>query len=199
MITCGLTGGIGSGKSLIAKIFKQFDVPVFDSDGVARYISDQPSVVQELQSIFGPGIVTEGRLNRKQLATLLFSQPESLQKVNDLIHPKVRVAFKAWCSNHNEHAVVIQESAILFETGFFRQLDRSILVVASGETRIKRVMMRDQKNESEVRARMENQWADARKIPLADFIIDNNGEIPVLPQVMAIHEKLKEIANGKIR
>jgi dephospho-CoA kinase len=196
MMRIGLTGGIGSGKSLIAKIFNILNIPVFEADAVSRRImSTNPEVRKNLISWFGNRIYPENELDRKALATILFNDPESLQRVSNLVHPLVFIEFMGWCDQNRNHPYVIHEAAILFETGFDRRMDYNILVTAPLDIRIGRIIGRDQTSGESVLERMKNQWPDEKKIPLADFIILNDGVKPVLPEVLYIHNFLTSKPN----
>jgi len=199
MIKAGLTGGIGAGKSTVAGLFRHLDVPVFESDTVARQImSKDPEVRHYLTKWFGDPVWDEQQnaLNRDQLAAIIFTQPEALQRVNNLVHPLVREAFNEWAIRQQNKPYVLHEAAILFETGFYRQFDYMLLVTASTETRIKRLLQRGGLDEAEIRLRMQQQWSDEQKRPLADYIIHNDGEEFLIPQVIRIHQQLLKKSNG---
>ncbi len=191
MLRVGLTGGIGSGKSLVAKIFMTLGIPVFQADSEAGIILDEDITVREkLTEWFGPEIYIQGKPDRNRIAGIVFNDPLQLAKLNELIHPLVMNHFIKWCGLHNSSPYVIHEAAILFESGLYKHLDRTILVTAPEETRIERVVQRDRVSDEMVRARMKNQWTEEQKVPLADFIIRNDGETPVIPAVLDIHHQL---------
>lgn len=193
MLAVGLTGGIGSGKSLVSKIFEHFGVPVFNADNESKAILlEDEQVRKHLTQWLGPDIYTSEGPDRQKIARMIFTDPCLLNKVNGLIHPLVIEHFKSWCQKNKQHPYVIQEAAILFETGLYQMLDFNILVVAPEQIRIERVKSRDQVSTEAVEHRMKNQWLDEQKIPLADYIINNDGESPLLPQVLEIHKNLKE-------
>jgi dephospho-CoA kinase len=190
MIKVGLTGNIGSGKSIISQIFTALGVPVYHADEAAKKFLDDPEVISETVSNFGSQILTEGKIDRKKLAGVVFSDEAQLKILNQIIHPRVRADLKKWISKHSGHAYVVQEAAILFESGFNEEFDKTILVVAPVDLAIKRVMERDGVSKEEVVKRMQNQWPQEKKIPLADFIIYNDGNRLVVPQVLEINESL---------
>jgi len=199
MIKAGLTGGIGAGKSTVANLFKHLEVPVFEADTAARKImSEDPEVRRYLTKWFGDDVWDEQQnsLNRNQLAAIIFKQPEALQRVNNLVHPLVRQAFNEWIIRHQNKPYVLHEAAILFETGFYRQFDYMLLVTATAEIRIKRLLQRGGLDETEIRLRMQQQWSEEQKRPLADYIIHNDGEEFLIPQVIRIHQQLLEKSNG---
>lgn len=190
-ITIGLTGNIGAGKTTIAAVFQEFGVPVFDADKVGRWLLDTDQDIKDgLIKIFGKDILTDNLPDRKKIANLVFSDGSLLVELNKLIHPRVGEVFREWRQNQMAK-VVIREAAILIESGTFRDLDKLIVVTCPENIRLKRVMERDQSNESEVRARMNKQMNEEEKVALADFVIINDGKTLVVPQVLDVLRKLK--------
>lgn len=188
----GITGGIGSGKSVVARIIHAMGYPVFYSDEVAKKITNTDSLVKsKLIELCGSEIYVNGLLDRKEFASRIFSHPELKEKVNDLIHPAVRNAFNEFCSRQKS-SLVFNEAAILFETGAYKAFDKIILVTAPEDLRIERVTLRDRSNESEIRNRIKNQWTDQMKIPLADYIVINDNLQPVLKQTQKVITSLEE-------
>lgn len=186
----GLTGGIGSGKSTVAQMFAAYGIPVYNSDIEAKELTNSSPVIrQQLISLLGEETYKEGILDRKFLADKIFNDPEILQKVNAIIHPKVAAHFKNWVTLQNS-AYVIKEAAILYESGSDSQCDLVIVVTASKKERIRRVMQRDRVSKKEVEARMRNQWSDSKKIKLADFVIYNELLSDTKKQVESIHFQL---------
>jgi dephospho-CoA kinase len=194
----GITGGIGSGKSLICSVFRILGIPVFEADKAAREITGQnPDVKKELSAYFGPDIykMEDGSLNRKKLASLIFNNPESLSYVNRLVHPLVKENFDRWV-REQKAAYILQEAAILFESGFYRFMDLNILITAPVELRVRRVMERDHTTREQIMERMKNQWNDEEKSRFADFVIINDEVHPVIDQVLNIDKKIR--IHGKI-
>jgi len=191
MYTVGLTGGIGSGKSLVAQIFSHLGIPVFNADAEAGKILDEDLQIRhQLTEWFGQEIYKDGRPDRPKLAGIIFNDAEMLSKVNRLIHPKVLDRFLNWCGENQNKPYVIHEAAILFESGFYRHMDTTILVTAPEKIRIARVKQRDKTTEESIRQRMQNQWTDEQKSNLAGYIIQNDGESSLLPKVLEIHNTL---------
>lgn len=179
----GLTGGIGSGKSYIARILEKMGYPVYYSDEQSKALTDtHPLIREKLIGRFGREIYTEQGLNRKLLAEFIFASEEHRLFVNELIHPLVRNNFEHWCLEQRS-PIVFNEAAILFETGAYRQFDGTLLVVAPLELRIERVMQRDRCSQKEVEERMKSQWSDEQKIPLATAVITSNGKFPLVSQI----------------
>jgi len=190
-LSIGLTGGIGSGKSLVAEFFSLLGVPVYTSDVEAKKLMQTDITIREsLLNEFGDSVYSEsGELNRAELANIIFNDAEALKKVNAIVHPQVRLHYQAWLEKQVEVAYVIQESAILFDTGLYKNFDRIITVTADPEIRILRVMLRDKCTRESVLERMSKQVAEQTKIDLSDFVIYNNSEL-IIPQIISIHEQL---------
>ncbi len=195
MLTIGITGGIGSGKSTVCKIFGVLGIPVFQADIVARKLQNEdPHIKVSLIDLFGPEIYTEdGLLNRKKLATTIFNDRFLLDKVNNLIHPAVHQEFEKWKAQKTNHPYVLYEAAILFETGSSYIFDYTILVIADEKERIERVMKRDQFTLAAIIQRMQNQMKDTEKMKLSDFVIENNDNQMIIPQILKIDQILKSI------
>lgn len=169
----GLTGGIGSGKTTIARLFQENRVPVYIADEEARKIMELPETIHQVVQLFGNKVLIEGKIDRKQLAQIVFNDPSKLKKLNELIHPLVAKDFKTWLQFYHSYPFIIKESAILFESGSYKDCDKIIVVTASEEMRVKRVMKRDQLTKEAVLERMKNQSSDKEKILKSDFVIKN--------------------------
>jgi len=179
----GLTGGIGSGKSYIARVLEKMGYPVYYSDEQAKVLTDtHPEIRAGLISRFGTSIYSEEILNRKELAAHIFKSEPDRIFVNQLIHPVVRADFDRWCAEQHT-ALVFNEAAILFETGAYKQFDATVLVVAPHELRMQRIMERDRCTVEQAEARMKSQWSDEQKMPLATVVITSNGELPLVSQI----------------
>lgn len=173
MKVIGLTGGIGSGKTTVAEMFSELGVPVYIADTEAKKLTNSSNVIRgELIHLLGEEAYLGEVLNRKFVADKIFNNKELLQAVNAIIHPRVAAHFKIWASKQ-KYPYVIQEAAILFENGSYRNFDKIILVTAPKDLRIARVASRDNASCSEVEQRMNNQWSDDKKKKLADFVIEN--------------------------
>lgn len=186
----GVTGGIGSGKSVVCRVFAQLGIPVFMADQEAKRLMDhQPETIIQLKAWFGDDIYLSNEvLDRKKLARIIFNDKIALEKVNALIHPAVRKAFSDWSKQQNA-PYVIQEAAIIFENGQESSFDRVILVTAPYEDRIVRVMNRDGIDRDKVIERIRNQWPDEKKVGKAHEVIICDDQHLVIPQVIRIHEK----------
>jgi dephospho-CoA kinase len=189
----GVTGGIGSGKSVVCRILQVLGVPVFHADDEAKKLYGLPSVRSAVIRQFGEGTYIGDVLDRKALADRVFTDPEALQRLNAIIHPAVRERFRAWSSEQSAPYVVM-EAAILTETGGSKAFDHVVVVTAPEEIRIKRVMARDGVGAEAVRARLRNQADEATRTAVADTVIVNDDRTLVIPQVLALHRKL--VAHG---
>jgi len=191
MIRVGLTGGIGSGKSLVCSILDRFGIPVYKADAEARRLmNDEPLLRTKIVESFGDQAYENEGLNREFLATQVFGDAKKLELMNSLVHPAVREDFLKWADQHREYPYVVEEAAILFESGAFREMDQTVLVTAPEELRIKRVMERDGSEREAVLKRMGHQRKEEELLKLADHVIVNDGEQMLLPQVIDLHNKL---------
>lgn len=187
----GLTGGIGSGKTTVAKMFQDLGVPVYIADEEAKKLNDtSKTIIKGLKKLLGGTIYSaDGKLNRKKMASMIFNDAELLAKVNNLIHPEVAKHFEKWTALQTV-PYVLKEAAILFESGSHKNCDKVILVTAPEEIRIKRVMNRDKVSRGEVLSRMKNQWSEEEKRKLSDFIIENTDIAHTYSQVETLHMNL---------
>jgi len=191
MIKVGLTGNIGTGKSTVAKIFESLGIPVYHADMEAKKMLKRDDVKQILRTKFGGNIFLHESVDRKKLADLVFKNAEKLNILNSIIHPLVKNHLAEFFVQMKHHSYVIQEAAILFESGFYKEFDKTILVTCSVELANKRIMNRDGVSQQEAEQRRSNQWSQERKINLADFIIENNEQDLLIPQVLKIHNTLR--------
>ena len=193
MIVVGLTGGIGSGKTTVAKLFLDLDIPIYFADIEAKRLMHTSKVVKrKLIAEFGEKAYENGKLNRAYIAAIVFKDKEKLKAINSIVHPSVSNSFKRWIGKQNSQ-YVIQENAILFENGTAKKFDYIITVTAPIAIRIKRVMQRDGVTENQVLARMNNQFSDKVKIEKSDFIIENYSLLKTKNQVLKIHKKLMQL------
>jgi dephospho-CoA kinase len=191
-LSVGVTGGIGSGKSTVCKIFSLLGIPVFVADTEAKLLmNSNPEIRKGLTELFGESIYKQDNsLDREKLANLIFNNNELLEKVNRLVHPVVRNEFINW-KNSQDSVYVIHEAAILFESGFYKMMDYTILVSAPEEIRIKRVSERDNIEDEKVRQRINKQWTDEEKRILASIEIVNDNKKLIIPQILEIDKNLK--------
>jgi dephospho-CoA kinase len=188
----GLTGGIGSGKSTIANLFIQKKIPVYNSDIEAKKIMQLPKTILSIQNKFGKSIIKNNQIDTKELATMVFSNPDKLKVLNQIIHPLVKNDFEKWLQLQ-QSKFVIKESAILFETGIDKNCDAIITVTAPKEVRIERVISRDNSTRKEVLNRIKNQWTEDRKVAKSDFVIQNIVFLDTKKQFLKIFESLNSM------
>jgi dephospho-CoA kinase len=197
-LTIGITGSIGSGKSTVCSVFKLLGAPVFEADRVAkRLINKNDEVKAGLIRQFGENIYgQDGTVNRKKLAEIVFNDEIQLSKINELVHPLVQNEFLKW-SRHYEHLpYIVHEAAILFESGFYKMMNYTIMVAAPEKQRIQRVMKRDGVSEKKVRKRMKNQFSEEKKQKMANFVLINDNTHLIIPKIIEIDKNLKRY--GKI-
>jgi dephospho-CoA kinase len=191
-VQIGITGGIGSGKSLVCKIFSKLSVPVYDADSHAKELMTTDGIlVSSIKKEFGDlSYNADGSLNRTYLAKDVFNDEEKLKVLNSLVHPRVAVNYSEWVSENRTHRYVIKEAALLFEAGSYRVLDKIIVVSAPELVRIKRVLSRDtHRTVEQIKGIVGNQMPEHEKLKLADYIIVNDETELVIPQVLKLHEQ----------
>lgn len=196
MIRLGITGGIGSGKSVVCRLLAMLDVPVYDSDSRAKWLMNNSSVLRErLQERFGNDIFGECGLQRKVLAERVFSDREALAALDAIVHPAVAEDFLSWAAEREAEGfeVVGLESAILFSSGFDRFVDRCVAVVAPDELRVARAAQRDRASEEQVRARIASQMPQSEVAERADYVVANDEQSLLWPQVLRLIEELKNV------
>lgn len=183
MIKIGITGGIGSGKSVVASLLALYGVPVYIADEESKRLTNTSPVIREgLIALLGREIYTDQGLDKKSLASRIFSDPELLKRVNSIIHPEVDRHFSAWVERQTTPLCAI-ESAILYESGFYKVVDASLMVYAPKELRIERALSRDTVSRKEIERRINNQMPDEEKKERSDYIIYNDGKRALIPQV----------------
>ncbi len=184
----GITGGIGSGKTLVCEIFQTLGIPVYNSDSRAKSLmKNNPEVKKQLIGAFGNIYTSAGDLDKEKIAKIIFSDKSKLQIMNSIVHPAVEKDFEQW-TDRQEAPYVIKESALIFESGNYKKLDFTIEVFAPLEERISRTIARDKKSVEQIRKRINSQMDEKKKIAMADFIIINDKFTPILPQVLNLHK-----------
>jgi dephospho-CoA kinase len=198
MLKIGLTGGIGSGKTTVAKIFELLNVPVYYADDASKrlYHTDQ-ELIKNIKKHFGEDVYSNEQLNRSKLAAIVFNDPAKLELLNQLVHPPTILDAEVWMKNQTA-PYVIKEAALLFESGSSASLDYIIGVKAPSHFRIKRVMERDGLSREDVISRANRQIDEEIKMRLCDFVIENNDQELVIPQVLELHSKFLEMAKNAV-
>jgi len=192
MLKIGITGGIGSGKTTICRIFETLGIPVFYADTAAKELMvKDPLLMAGVSDAFGlESYFNNGTLNNKHIANIVFNHPEELARLNALVHPAVFRAFDHWLVNVPATVpYILKEAALLFESGSYKMCDLSILVSAPLQVKLDRVIQRDGVSEAQVRARMDKQFTDEEKMKMADFCILNEEGSSVVMQVLALHQQ----------
>jgi dephospho-CoA kinase len=194
MLRIGVTGGIGSGKSLVCRVFELLGVPVYYTDLKTRsiQINDQ-EVVAGIKAIFGEeAYLSPYQLNRTFIAATVFNDKEKLAQLNALVHPKVFQDFEHWCAEHAAFKYVLKESALTFETGFHKKLDKVVVVTAPAQVRISRVLQRDNfRTEADIKTIIERQMPQSEKVKQADFVLENDESHLLLPEIFRLDALFK--------
>jgi dephospho-CoA kinase len=193
MLKVGVTGGIGSGKSVVCQVFALLGIPVYDSDYRAKWVMNHdPLLRQQLVQAFGEKVFTPaGQLDRPYLAGLVFHQPQQLALLNSLVHPRVAADFEAWVAAAYQAPYLIKEAALMYESQAHKQVHRIITVSAPEALRIARVLQRDaHRQRAQVQAIIDKQLPGAERLARADYVIFNDDRQLVIPQVLAIHQQL---------
>ncbi len=191
LLKVGLTGGIGAGKTIVGRVFAAMGVPVFNADETAKMLMEtDPAIHKGVIDIIGNDAFVNGKLNRGYISGVIFKDAAKLEAFNKLVHPATIQYGIDWMEAHKNDPYIIKEAAILFETGSNKQMDKVIGVTADQEERIQRAMLRNNQPREKVEAIIAKQMPDAEKMSLCDFVIINDGEHAVIPQVLAIHRVL---------
>lgn len=191
MIILGITGGIGSGKTTVTNILHLLDIPVYIADIESKRITDtSPTVREKLIKLFGRELYQEDKLNKPLLASLIFGNEENLTKVNAIIHPEVRNDFDECVKKNKDKKVIAIESAIMFESGFYKFVDKKITVYTPLEMRIERAMKRDNTPKDKILSRINSQMPDEEKKELSDFVIVNDNKHSLIGQTISLLDKI---------
>jgi dephospho-CoA kinase len=191
MIRVGITGGIGSGKTLVCKVLEQLGVPVYNADTAARNIMESDEEIRhDLTRLLGNGIYTGMSLNRTLVSSLIFGNEELLKALNGIVHPRVALHFEAWCNQQSGAPYVAEESAILFESGIWQRFDKILLVTATEEVRFSRALQRPGMTMEKIRAVVKNQLPESEKIVRSHVVIHNDGKALILPDILRLHDSM---------
>jgi len=183
----GLTGGIGSGKTRVVKVFSDLGVPCYIADNAAKELmAKEASLIKQIKDLFGAKAYNTQGLNRAYIGAIVFSDLQKLQALNAIVHPAVAKDFSLWLALQKA-PYVIKEVAILFETGGYKAVDQTLLITAPKEVRLQRAMQRDQAAKEVILSRMNHQWEDEQRIPLADHIINNDIWEETLKEIKRLH------------
>ena len=189
MLKVGITGGIGSGKTTVCRVFEVLGIPVFYADDAAKSIMHTDALLREdiIEGFGKDSYTVNGDLDRAYIAAIVFSNKEQLVKLNALVHPAVFRAFESWVAEQKDVPYVLKEAALLFESDAYKMCDQSILVKSPEALKFERITVRDQITLEEVRLRMDRQFSDEKKEKMADHLITNNEQLLLVPQILALH------------
>ncbi|WP_395804912.1 dephospho-CoA kinase [Daejeonella sp.] len=198
MLKIGITGGIGSGKTTVCRIFELLGIPVFYADNVAKTIMQTDSQLKnEILNVFGTESYSiDGQLNRPYISSIVFKDQSQLNKLNALVHPAVFRAFDRWISEQKEVPYILKEAALLYESESYKMCDLSILVISPESTRISRIKARDHISEEEIMLRMKRQFSDEQKMKLANHILINDENRLLIPQILDLHQQFLKISRN---
>lgn len=202
MMKVGITGGIGSGKSTVCKIFEGLGITVYNSDIRAKELmNSRPDIIEQVKKLFGENIYSDqNKLKGKELAAIVFKNKRALEKLNAIVHPAVQQDFERWVMMQNMHLpYILKEAALLVETGSHKLLHYLICVTAPLELRIKRIMDRDHVDRKAVMERINNQLPEQEKVAAADYVIRNDEDSLLIPQILEIHEELSKKSKERTR
>ena len=192
-IKIGVTGGIGTGKTTVCTIFKKIGIPIFNADEQSKILlKKNENVISKIIKVFGDNILDKKKIDTKKLGRIFFTNKQKLIELNNILHPRVIEKFDNWLLEQDSK-YIIKESALLFESNTYKNLDKIILIQSPLKLRIKRVCARDNRTKKEVSKIIKNQLKQSEYIKLVDYVITNNEKTLITPQVMAIHKQLSEL------
>ncbi|MBR5194141.1 MAG: dephospho-CoA kinase [Bacteroidaceae bacterium] len=193
MICVAITGGIGSGKSYVSAMLEERGIPVYNADTESKRLTlSNAEIRNKLIALLGEEVYANGELNKPMLASYLFASAENAVRINGIIHPVVKEDFKRWLTNHAEKDITAFESAILYEAGFEDTVDAVLMVFAPRELRLERAMKRDKATREQIEARMDAQMSEEEKCRRADFVVYNDGTLPLDKQLTSVINLLKK-------
>ncbi len=196
MLKVGITGGIGSGKTIVCQVFKTLGIPVFNADMAAKEVMEQDAtLVQQIQLLLGTDVYNNGKLQRDKVSSIVFAKPHKLEQLNALVHPATIAYGKEWIASQTT-PYVIKEAAIFFESGSYTDMDVMVGVYAPKELRIQRALSREGMTEEKILARIANQMDEEEKMKRCDHVITNDDVTAIIPQVINLHKILLEKANA---
>ena len=195
MVKVGLTGGIGSGKTTVSNFLLEYGIPVYNSDSQGKKLMNTNlELINDIVNIFGESVYNNGVLNTNLLSSIVFSDPEKIKQLNNLVHPKVAEDFNQWVGKNNNQPILIKEAAILIESGAYLNMDKIILVISKKSNRIKRVSKRDNSDLESIEKRINFQLTDDEKIQYADYIIENNSSLDDLKnEVLRVINEINKV------
>jgi|SRR3954463_10606584 dephospho-CoA kinase len=199
MLKIGITGGIGSGKTTVCKVFELLGIPVYYADDTSRNLLENDlEIKKKIIAAFGEQVIdSTGRIGRKKVASIVFGNEEKLNQLNAIIHPAVGDHFEKWLLMHLASPYILKEAAILFESGAYKQVDKVITITAPETLRITRVMKRDGTSTEDIELRIKAQLSEEERVKRSQFVIVNDEQQLVIPQVMKLHKEIVDLRNVK--
>lgn len=197
MLNIGITGGIGSGKTTVCKIFEKLGIPVYYADDRAKQLMiEKTEIIEQITEIFGKrAYYKNGKLNRRHIAKIAFSTPDKLKALNAVVHPAVKQDGIDWAKAQKNAPYTLKEAALMIESGNYKVMDKLVVVAAPEKIRLARVMSRDDATKAEVKARMDKQLPEAEKIKLADYVINNDGSKSLILQIWKLHQEFLKFSS----
>ena len=195
VVKVGLTGGIGSGKTTVSNFLLEYGIPVYNSDSQGKKLMNTNlELINNIVNIFGESVYNNGILNTNLLSSIVFSDPEKIKQLNNLVHPKVAEDFNQWVGKNNNQPILVKEAAILIESGAYLDMDKIILVISKKSNRINRVSKRDNSDLESIEKRINFQLTDDEKIKYADYIIENNSSLDDLKnEVLRVINEINKV------
>lgn len=192
MIKIGITGGIGSGKSVVSELLKLYDIPIYNADMEAKRLNDESPLIREkLTQNFGESLYASGKLDKQKFAQIIFNDPEKLRLANSIIHPELQKDFLRWVEIHSDSDIVAMEAALIFEANFQRMFDKVIMVYAPISLRVVRASQRDLTTPEKIEERLRHQFPDEEKVKLSDFVIFNDEKHSLIMQVSDLLNRIR--------
>lgn len=193
MVRIGITGGIGSGKSIVSSLLQLHGIPVYNADLETKALNNtSPIIKEQLTKHFGEDLYLNNELDKKKFANIIFNDPEKLKLANSIIHPEVLKHFEEWCAQRSNHSIVALEAAILFESNFHTYLDKVVTIYSPLNIRVERVSMRDNVPTEMVENRMQHQMPEAEKIRMSEYVIVNDCKNSLIEQVERLLEDITQ-------
>ncbi len=197
MLKIGITGGIGSGKTTVCRMFEVLGIPVYYADDRAKWLMNNlPELQAAIKDTFGAEAYNEQGLNRAHLAKIVFNDKKRLKELEALVHPQVFKDGAAWYEQHQKAPYTLRENALMFETGSYKAMDKTVTVFAPRDLRIQRVMARDNTTKEAIEARIDKQMPEDEKLKLADFVVNNDNQSSLIKQVYNLHEIFLSLNNS---
>lgn len=194
MLKIGITGGIGSGKTTVCRIFEALGIPVYYADQEARKLMvSKPILIEQIKQLFGQEAYQNGQINRPYIANIVFQDKKKLNQLNDIVHPAIGDDFLEWADSQVGAPYVVEEAAVMIESGNHQLMDKIILVTAPIDIKVERVKKRDQTTEEQIQNRIKSQLSDEERMPFIDYVIENDNVQHLIPQIINLHKTFLQL------